>query len=122
MTTLSSFLNLLEPKDVVLADKGFPQIKTFLHGDCFSAEEVQETQKIASIRIHVERIIQTLKTFQILSKLTGAMLPYVNEIAFMCCALVNLQPHIIKNEDCEHEDCENEDCVNEDCVNEDGKE
>ncbi|XP_066593152.1 uncharacterized protein [Prorops nasuta] len=111
ITIASKFLQLLQPGDVVLADKGFPQIKTmiddsgkgilvvmppFLRNECFTASEVEETQTIASIKIHIERIMQRIKTFHIMSKFSINMLPYVNEIIFICCALVNLQPPIIK--------------------------
>jgi hypothetical protein len=107
ITTSSNFLQLLEPGDVVLPDKGFPQIKSllddsgkgvlvvmlpFLRGECFTANDEQETQTIASVRIHIERIMQRIKTFGIMSKFSIKILPHVNVIIFMCCAFVNLQP------------------------------
>lgn len=113
ITNLSGFLNLLEPGDLVLADKGFPEIKTvldesgkdillvmppFLRSTHFTADEVTETQKVARVRIHIERIMQRIKIFRIMSKFSITLLPYVNDIIFMCCALVNLQPNILRNE------------------------
>lgn len=113
ITTISGFLDLLEPGDLILADKGFPQIKTllndsgrgvllvmppFLHNNTFTAEEVTDTYSTASVRIHIERIMQRLRTFKILDKFTINMLPYSDDIVFMCCVLVNLQPPIIKRE------------------------
>jgi hypothetical protein len=95
ITTSSNFLQLLEPGDVVLADKGFPQIKSllddsgkgvlvvmppFLRGECFTANDVQETQTIASVRIHIERIMQRIKKFGIMSKFSIKILPHVNVI------------------------------------------
>ena len=112
ITNQSGFLNLLESGDVVLADKGFPKIKTvlnsngegvllvmppFLRDNHFSAEEVVETKKIVKVRIHIERIIQRIITYNILSKFTIKMLPYADDIIFMCCTLVNLQPPITKS-------------------------
>lgn len=117
ITTTSGFLTLLEPGDVILADKGFPQIKSlldesgrgvlivmppFLHNHTFTAEEVSDTYSIASVRIHIERIMQRLRTFKILDKMTINMLPYSDDIVFMCCVLVNLQPPIIKESDSVH--------------------
>ena len=70
ITTNSDFLGFLSYGDVVLADRGF-DIKevTAVHGadtlnpsfttgkKQLSAVEVQETRKIANVRIHVERVI-----------------------------------------------------------------
>ena len=114
ITIASDLLNLLEPGDEVLADKGFPQIKTILdaknenillvmppfkHNEQFTPEEVDETYKIASIRIHIERIMQRLRTHKILEKLTTEMLPFIDKIIFMACVLVNLQKPIIKEKE-----------------------
>ncbi|XP_011313311.1 uncharacterized protein, partial [Fopius arisanus] len=70
----SGFLSLLQPGDEVLADKGFPQIRSEMlkrnailtippHAMTpqFTEEEVECTYNIASVRIHVERkiIVQT---------------------------------------------------------------
>lgn len=102
---------MLEPGDVVLADKGFPQIKSyfdeqgkgvvlvmppFLREGTFTKQQVQETEKIASVRIHIERIMQRIKTFHITSTLLISELTHIDEIIFMVCALVNLQPPILR--------------------------
>ena len=73
----SGFIDLLEPGDLVLANKGFPKIKSeitasgkkvtftmppFLENQEFTAEEVKETIRIAGVRIHLERVIQRLST------------------------------------------------------------
>jgi hypothetical protein len=99
ITTSSSFLLLLEPRNLVLADKGFPQIKTLLNESgrghflsclhfCetkfFTANEVEETQTITSVRIHIESIIQRLKTFHIMSKFTIYSLPYNFHVLRSC--------------------------------------
>lgn len=85
ITNDCGIIDLIEPGDVVLADKGFPTIRTqcqienknavfvmpsFLHNPHFqfSAEEVEETYNIASVRIHIERIMQRIKDFYIFSK------------------------------------------------------
>ena len=82
LTIESGLLDLLEDGDVVLADKGFPEIKTVIDASGkkvkmvmppflqkkneFSMEETQQTYSVARVRIHVERIMQRLKTYQIL--------------------------------------------------------
>lgn len=112
ITVSSGLLNLLEPEDVVLADKGYPQIKTmldesrrnillvmppFLHNQQFTEDEVDSTYKIAKVRIHIERIMQRIRTYKIVDKFSIEMLPYCDNIIFMCCVLVNLQPPIIRD-------------------------
>lgn len=109
ITNDSGFLALLESGDEVLADKGFPGIKTtnenvvivmppFLHNGRFSEDEVLETYNVASVRIHIERLFARLKMFGILSKLTINYLPYIDNIVHMCCVLTNMQSPIIKQE------------------------
>jgi len=81
ITNYSGFLSKLEPGDQILADKGFPGIKTnvenqnailvmphILHHGKFTEEEVLETHSIASVRIHVERFFARLKVYGILNK------------------------------------------------------
>ncbi|GBP33311.1 hypothetical protein EVAR_30899_1 [Eumeta japonica] len=77
MTVESGLLDLLETGDVVLDDKGFPEIKKVLDDSGrevkivmppfltkkheFSKEETQNTYEVARVRIHVERIMQRLR-------------------------------------------------------------
>lgn len=109
ITNDSGFLSKLEPGDQVLADKGFPGIKTncednssilimppILHNSRFSEEEVIETYSVASVRIHIERFFARIKTFNILNKIQIELLPYIDDIMHICCSLTNLQPPIIK--------------------------
>ncbi len=77
VTNECGILDLLEPGDVILADKGFPRIEedvlnrgaflvmpTFHSGKRqFSTQENKHSYTVASVRIHVERAIQRLKTF-----------------------------------------------------------
>ncbi|KAH0561199.1 hypothetical protein KQX54_014431 [Cotesia glomerata] len=59
-------------------------------------EQVEETYQVASVRIHIERVMQRIRTYKIVDKFTIDLLPYSDAIVFMCCVLVNLQPPIIK--------------------------
>lgn len=107
ITNNSGFLNHLENGDVVLADRGFPVIKVdgvitvippraVAKQKQFSAEQTEETYKIASVRVHVERVIQRLKIFKLLSETVPLhLLQSIDRIVHLCAALVNLQPPII---------------------------
>lgn len=110
MTVESGLLDLLETGDVVLADKGFPEIKKVLHDSGrevkivmppfltkkheFSKEETQNTYEVARVRIHVERIMQRLRVYRVLDKIPHNLFSCIDDIVHMCCVLVNLQPPI----------------------------
>lgn len=111
ITVDSGFIDLLEENDLVMADKGFPQIKTevgrknsilvmppFANKPQFEEHEVVETYKIASVRIHVERCIQRVKTYRVLDKITTEMFPHIDKIIRMCCVLANMKPPLIANQ------------------------
>ena len=74
ITKLSGILDLLEPGDDVMADKGFTlkkmledrgvtlNIPPFLSSKRqFTPEEVRETEQIAKLRIHIERLNRRVK-------------------------------------------------------------
>ncbi|XP_044585989.1 uncharacterized protein LOC123266026 [Cotesia glomerata] len=111
ITNDCGLIDLIEPGDVVLADKGFPQIQTkvqeknailvmppFCNKNQFTPEEVDETYNIASVRIHIERVNQRIKDFNILSKVPVSLLPHVDEIVFVICAIINIQKPLFKQE------------------------
>ncbi|XP_069105555.1 uncharacterized protein [Argopecten irradians] len=79
ITKNSGLIELLEPGDEIMADKGFVLNKIlkgtgitiatphFLSGDGqFSPSQIEDNQKIASLRIHVERHIKRLKEYRLL--------------------------------------------------------
>ncbi|XP_064469057.1 uncharacterized protein LOC135383589 [Ornithodoros turicata] len=110
ITVNSGFLNHVQRGDVILSDKGFPGIRTdmknldavlvmppFSSGGQFSEEEMRTTYNIAQVRIHVERVIQRIKIFNILNtQVPVTLLPHIDNIFHMCCVLANLQSPIIK--------------------------
>ena len=74
ITESCGILDLLEPGDMVMADRGFDiqhilaaknvklNIPPFMKGkEQLSLEEELETRSIASVRIHVERAIERIK-------------------------------------------------------------
>lgn len=115
ITVESGLLDLLENGDTVLADKGFPEVQVKLQKEGkkvlvvlppflkdkgeFSFDETSATYNIASVRIHVERIMQRIKMFHILSKVPVHLFPCLDDIITVCCALVNLQSAIIAYEE-----------------------
>ena len=104
------FLNLIEPGDNVMADRGFDihaelgqrgaylNIPPFREGQFqLSSEKVETTRRIAEVRIHVERAIQRIKTFHILDGTLPLSLQAVAADIFKTCAfLTNFQSPIIK--------------------------
>ena len=107
-------LNLLEPGDDLMADKGFdiedemPQgvnlnIPPFLKDQQLSVQAENETRKIAAVRVHVERAIQRIKCFRILKNVFPlSMASELNKVWVICSYLTLFQPPIISN-DAEHE-------------------
>ncbi|VDI41006.1 Hypothetical predicted protein [Mytilus galloprovincialis] len=85
ITERSGFIDLIEKGDHVMADRGFlikdlllskgatlnmpPFTRPCKHGKgrCLTAKEIKESKSIASLRIHVERSIQRLKSYKFLS-------------------------------------------------------
>lgn len=111
ITQDSGFIDMIEPGDLILSDKGFPTIKTIVDGkgavllmppfnsdgSQLSEQDMNSTYQIASVRIHVERVIQRLKNYRILSnRLPLTLLNDMNKVLSVCAALVNMQPSIIK--------------------------
>lgn len=115
ITVQSGLINLLEEGDEVLAAKSFPEIKEVANKEGknivivmppilenkvgFTKEETEKTYKIASVRIHVERIMQRLRTYQILNKIPHYLFSNIDIFIHVCCILVNLQSPIFSEEE-----------------------
>ena len=100
------------PGDGIMIDKGFsikeelknlgleinvPPMGTELQ---FSAADVQETRKIASCRVHVERAIRKIKTYKILKGVIPIkMIPHINQIWTVCALLSDFRCIINENFD-----------------------
>lgn len=118
LTEHSRLLNNLLPGDTVLADRGFDikdsvgvycanlTIPAFTKGkDQLSGIEVEQTRKIANVRIHVERVIGNIRQkFSLLSATQPiefvaveeeTMVPTLNKIVHVACALINLCDSVI---------------------------
>mgnify|MGYP001790959681 FL=1 len=100
----SGLVDLLEPGDIVMADRGFTiedllndsvdlNIPPFLQNKSqFDSNEVAVTRSIASVRIHVERVIGRIRRYSLLSSTyPNNSLHQLNKIWVNCCYLTNLQ-------------------------------
>jgi len=98
----------LDPGDMVLADKGMdchelmptgttlnipPFLKDISH---FTKQQAELCYKIARNRIHVERGNKNIKLFRIFRIITHTYRPLATKWFQLCCALVNLQPPLLK--------------------------
>ena len=112
ITKQSGILELLEKGDDCMADKGFNikdllepigvtlNIPPFLSDKAqVNEEEVENTQSVASVRIHVERAISRIKMYKIITNVVPLSLAGVlNKIWTVCCMLLLFQSPIIDHE------------------------
>ncbi len=110
LTVKSGLLQLIEPGDVILADKGFPRIETDVNvrggilvmpplasGERqFSSTENEQGFQCATVRIHVERAIRRMKQFKILHFLPIHMFQYVDKILVLIAFVCNCYNDLIK--------------------------
>ena len=110
ITKLSGLLDLCEPGDAIMADKGFlisdlttprgikliiPPFKT----KRFTRREIEETRRIANLRIDVERAMERVKNFRILSGVIPITLSKKTSKTFKICAgLSNLQNPLVHDD------------------------
>lgn len=65
----------------------------------FSVAQCTKSRGIASARVHIERVNERMKNFNILKdELSWDLLSHVNEIATVICGVVNLSSPILSNE------------------------
>ena len=111
LTKVSGYLDTLDGKSgvSVMADRGFTvrdllaskgvslNIPPFMQGrKQMSVEDVQRGRHIASLRIHVERVIGHIKTFAILrGTMPNTLMRVTNQIIAVCAWLTNFQPILI---------------------------
>ena len=109
ITLSSTFLDKLEPNDVILADRGFLiseevamrgailKIPSFTKGKKqLSGSEVDQSRQLARVRIHVERVIGRLKNFKILQTVIPlSLVELLDSVMITCAALTNLAPSVV---------------------------
>ena len=106
LTKKSGLLDLLEKEDSVMADRGFNiqddltplgvrvNIPPFLKGKTqLEVDELVETRRIASLRIHVERAMERIKNYHIFDRtLPSSLTDLANETFFVCAVMCNFLP------------------------------
>lgn len=111
LTRVSGYLDTLDGKSnvSVMADRGFTikdllakkgiqlNIPPFMEGrKQLTAKDIQRGRGIASLRIHVERLIGRIKHYSILKgTLPISMIRLANQIVSVCAWLTNFQPVLI---------------------------
>lgn len=105
----SNLTTICDPKDSLMADKGFnvqdifapydvhiniPEF--FLNKNRMSGESVQKDRKIASKRVHIERLIGLGKTYSILVRpMNSTETKLSTKIIFICYMLCNFRKAIV---------------------------
>ncbi|KAK5639798.1 hypothetical protein RI129_010609 [Pyrocoelia pectoralis] len=111
----SGILNIFEPGDLILADKGFLitdilpagvslNIPPFLCQPQFTPHQIIQTRNIARARIHVERAIRRCKAYKILHLIPQNLMPLATKIWQVCGGLTNFQFPLIKEVETYYQD------------------
>ena len=97
----SHFIDLLDHKDLIMADHGFEiqDMLTVVHSpkkqsveQQFSKDECFETTRIANLHIHVKCAIKQVKGWHIFDQvLLLSMAGVVNQVWTVCCLVTNWQ-------------------------------
>ena len=109
--TSEDLLAWLKPGDSVMSDKGFligqelatrnirliiPPFKGSDRSQ-FTNTEVEQSELVSKARVHVERRIQRIKTFEILQgTIKLSMIDILDQVFMVCGYLVNFQTPVIK--------------------------
>ena len=115
ITRNSGLIEILEAGDHVMADRGF-QIEDLLlpkgakliapaftrkceYGKKkrLNASEIRETRNIARVRIHVERAIERMKRWDVLTQVPLQTVPVTSELVSVIGALCNLLPPLVED-------------------------
>jgi hypothetical protein len=105
ITKLSEFLDHIEPGDDVMADKGFTIRKLLAEKDVtlnippflssngrFTGKEIQDTEQIACLRIHVERMNKQIKENHLFdSSVPMSLAGSINQLWTVACLIGNFK-------------------------------
>lgn len=114
ITEVSDFLKVAPNNCSIMADRGFKGITKFLTPkNCVlvkppsvsskekpTKEEVLLSKRIASVRIHIERVIRRVREFSFLkphSVINHQLIGYTDAVIVIACALINMQSFLIKS-------------------------
>lgn len=108
-----NLIDKFEEGDAIMVDKGFLIEEETLargvrlirpiffqpHTTQFEEAEVLVNTKVAVARVHVERVIQRLKVFAVMTdKIEYNIFPYIDDIAMILAAVVNLSSPILSSD------------------------
>lgn len=109
----SKFLDVLPQKCHIMADQGFNHLESFLQGEkgCVlvrsptarnngtpTKEQVKETNRIVSLRIHTERVVKQFREFAFLKPHAAIPIQSVDllsDVVKIAAALINVQSPVI---------------------------
>ncbi|XP_063368828.1 uncharacterized protein LOC134657203 isoform X2 [Cydia amplana] len=114
ITEWSGFVDVLPLNAVIMADRGFKEIESLLStkngkllrppsvfaNQKMLKKDVIKTKVIASLRVHVERVIRRIREFHMLkphSVVNNKHIKYLDDLVIIACGLSNLQNPIIKD-------------------------
>lgn len=111
ITKVCGILDLLEPGDLVMSDKGFLIEDLLTERQCklvmpnflsakgqFSADEAELNKIVANLRVHVERANRRFKEFHLFdSPLHLTLAGSINQLWTVACLLTNFQGPLIVN-------------------------
>ncbi|CAH0721279.1 unnamed protein product, partial [Brenthis ino] len=105
----SGFLERLPPNTAVLVDRGFNGISHLLQKkDCtvkrlpsksIGVKNVNLLKRIASLRLHIERILERLRQFHMLlphACIDHDLVPVIDDVILVACGLINTQYILLK--------------------------
>ena len=109
ITLKCGLLDKLDPGDDVVADRGFNVKEEMAIKGCkllvpaytkgktqLSNEDVDKSRKLSHVRIHVERVIGRLKSFNVLQTIIPiTQIDMLDEIVTICAGLTNLNVSVI---------------------------
>lgn len=107
------FVKCLQQGMCVMADRGFKHVEVYLRqmgvvlvrppsaesDTKFSKAKAKETKQIASLRIHIERVIRRLREYSMLKPhacLNLNLVKVLDDVITIACGLINLQDSLIK--------------------------
>ena len=106
LSQLSGLLDLLEPGDAVMADRGFTTDDILPPGVTLNVpprlnnsgqlteSERTTTRRVASVSIHVKRAMEKINNYQMLHHVPNSMHNRVNQF-FVCAMLTNFLPPLV---------------------------
>ena len=83
-------------RDLLLRKNAFLNIPAFSDGKQLSGRAVGKSRKIVSLRIHVERALERLKTSKMVQRVIPLQLKNSLNQVLLICAVSNMQEKLVK--------------------------